>query len=198
MWSLLTSSDVDRSWSNPRVLYIAKLLFPWVPSKQWWRVKRRREEKRCWATLGASGGAEKVGCTSKVPYSHIHQETYPQCSSATDYTVSLPQNWTQGLVKMWHFWVLMAKWWVSVHTFSLCLHLSGRWGYQCRIPQGSVQRTGLSVQNPRISADWISRPLPLSTQHVSLGFWNFTHRFYLAIAANNENITGREISPEVL
>lgn len=149
MWSLLTSSDVGRSWSNPRVVHIAKLLFPWVPSKQWWRVKRRREEKRCWATLGASGGAEKVGCTSKVPYSHTHQETYPQCSSATDYTVSLPQNWTQGLVKMWHFWELMAKWWVSVsvHTFSLCLHLSGSWGYQCRIPRGEC------------TADW-----PLSSE----------------------------------
>lgn len=55
-----------------------------------------------------------------------------------------------------------------------------------------------SIQNPRIPADWIARPLSWSTQHVSLGFGNFTHHFYLAIAANNETITGREFSPEVL
>lgn len=44
-----------------------------------------------------------------------------------------------------------------------------------------------SVHNPRTFADWMARPLSMSTQGVSLGFWNVTHLFHLAIDANKEN-----------
>ena len=62
-----------------------------------------------------------------------------------------------------------------------------------------VQRTGLPVNSEsKDTCRLDSQATPLVHPTLALGLWNFTHQFYLAIAANNENITSREFSPEVL